>query len=136
MRRGLVIGAAALLTVAAVLGLLAFLNARDDATIGEDRPAPGQPAADATDRNLEQGNVFFIYGDAADREPLRALAQEIAGPQDEALIHAGQAILVQRRPGATGVVAEAYKRRLTVASADDPALREFAEYWLGRGGMP
>jgi hypothetical protein len=136
VRRGIVIAAVAVLTVAAVLGVLAFFNSRDDSTIGEDRAEPGVPAPDATGRTLEQGNVVFVYGEPAHREPLRTLAADISGPPDEALIHAGQSILVQRKPGAAGVVAEAYRRRLEVASPRDPALREFAEHWLGRGAMP
>ena len=136
MRRGAIIAAVAVLTVAAVLGVLAFFNSRDDATIGEDRATPGTVAPDATGRTLEQGNVVFVYGDPAHREPLRALAADISGPPDEALIHAGQSVLVQRKPGAGNVVAEAYRRRLEVASPRDPALRAFAEHWLGRGAMP
>ena len=135
MRRGVIIGAASLLTVVAVIGLLAWFNARDDSTLDKDDPAnaPGQAAPDATGRTLEQGNVVFLFRNPADRQPLRQLALDLAGGSDPALVHAGQAILV-REGDALG--AEAYKRRITVSSPDDPALSEFAEYWLGRHSVP
>jgi hypothetical protein len=123
--------ATVVLAIAGVIGVIAFFNARDDATVGEQSGGPGQAAPDATARNLEQGNVILVYGSPADRAPLKALAEEIAGPPDPDLVHAGQAILVQRRPGTDGVVAEAYKRRLKVTDARDPQLRAFAERWLG-----
>ena len=132
MRRGLLIALAALLVVAGILGILAFFTARDDSTIGEDAAAPGQEAPDATARVLEQGNVIFLYAEPADREPLEELAAEIAGPSDEALRHAGQAIIVEK---GDGLGALAYERRVEVSSPDDPELQRFAEYWLGRGAM-
>ena len=135
MRRGVVVAAAAVLTVAAVLGVLAFFNSRDDATIGEDQNAPGRTDARfATDR-LRRGNVVLYYSRAADRAPLEALARDVAGPSDPALVEAGQAVIVERGDD-PGVVAAAYRRALTVDSPDDPALREFVQYWLGRGALP
>jgi hypothetical protein len=134
VRRGALIAVATVVTVVAILGLLAFFNSRDDATIGEDRNAPGQVAPDATSPELEQGNVVIRYRDAADRPKLRELAASLGGG-DPALREAGQAVVV-RAGNVDGIVAEAYKRRLTVSSPDDPALSAFAEYWLGRGAMP
>ncbi|HEX2086635.1 MAG TPA: hypothetical protein VHF89_13210 [Solirubrobacteraceae bacterium] len=136
MRRGVLIGAAALLTVAAVFGVLAFFNARDDSTIGDDAAAPGTAAPSLTERTLAQGNVEIVFSDPAHREALEALASDVAGPkpQDPALVHAGNAVIVSRGD-APEIVATAYQRELRVASPDDPALREFVEYWLGRGAM-
>jgi hypothetical protein len=134
VRRGVLIAAATLVTVAAILGLLAFLSSRDDATIAEDRNAPGQAAPEAMSPELEQGNVVIRYRDEAAGPPLRELAESLGGA-DPALREAGQAVVV-RAGNVDGIIAEAYKRRLTVASPDDPKLREFAEYWLGRGAMP
>ncbi|HEV3002556.1 MAG TPA: DUF3105 domain-containing protein [Solirubrobacteraceae bacterium] len=135
MRRAGLVAAAAVLTVAAVLGVLAFFNARDDATFGDDGApaAPGRPAPQATAPELRRGNVVLRYGDPAHAATLRRMAAEF-GP--ESLAGAGQAVLVRRDPGTRGVVAEAWRRRLQASSPDDPALREFAEYWLGRGAMP
>jgi hypothetical protein len=122
----MLIGAATLVTVIGVIGALAWLNARDDSDLDHSgASAPGRPAPELTDRTLEQGNVIFRFADPADRAALRSLAQ--------ALVNAGQAILVQR---GDALGAEAYKRRLTVSSPDDPALTQFVEYWLGRNSLP
>ena len=134
MRRGLLIGAAALLTVAAILGVLAFFNARDDSTIGENQEAPGQASDALTGDTLARGNVVLRYGDPGQRAALEALARDIAGADDPALVEAGQAIVVERGTGGR-IVASAYKRTLTVDSPEDPKLREFVQYWLGRGSM-
>jgi hypothetical protein len=134
VRRGVLIAAAALLTVAAILGVLVFFSARDESTIGDDEAnAPGEPASGLTADPLRRGNVVVRFSAPADRDVLRALADEF-GP--ESLAAQGQAVLVRRDPTAQGVVAEAYERRLRVTAADDPRLREFVEYWLGRGAMP
>jgi hypothetical protein len=133
VRRAGAIAAATVLTIAAVLGLLAFFNSRDDATIGErGANGPGAPAPSATAPELERGNVVLHFDDPADARALRRLAQQY-GP--ESLADDGQAVLVRRTPGTRGVAAEAYRRRLEVPRPDDPALREFVEFWLGRGAM-
>jgi hypothetical protein len=130
----MLIGAATLVTVIGVIGALAWLNARDDSDLDHSgASAPGRPAPELTDRTLEQGNVIFRFADPADRAALRSLAQELAGGSDQALVNAGQAILVQK---GDALGAEAYKRRLTVSSPDDPALTQFVEYWLGRNSLP
>jgi hypothetical protein len=133
VRRSVLIAVAALLTVAAILGVLVFFSARDESTIGdEETSAPGEPAASLTDEALRRGNVVLRFSTPADRDVLRALADEF-GP--ETLADQGQAVLVRRDTTAQGVVAQAYRRQLRVRAADDPALREFVEYWLGRGEM-
>ena len=133
MRRGVLIVVAAVLTVVAILGVLVFFSARDDSTIGGGESAPGEAAPEATGAQLERGNVVLFFSSPADREVLRALAEEF-GP--ESLAEEGQAVLLQRDPGREGIEAVAYKRRLLVAAPDDPELRRFIEYWLGRGRMP
>ena len=135
MRRGLVIAAGTVITIAAVLGLLAFFNARDDSTIGEETPAPGKADPTLTADELRRGNVVLLYARPTDRAALKQLADEIAGPADPTLTQAGQSIIVKRRPRGSSVIANAYQRSLVVESAEDPALREFAQYWLGRSAM-
>ena len=133
MRRGVLIAVAALLTVAAIFGVLVFFSARDDSTIGDDEAnAPGQEAPDAESPELERGNVVLRFSTPADQQVLRALADEF-GP--ESLADQGQAVLVRRDATVQGVVAEAYRRRLQASAADDPSVRQFVEYWLGRGEM-
>jgi Protein of unknown function (DUF3105) len=84
---------------------------------------------------LEAGNVVFVYRDPSFRAGLRALQEEIAGPFDADLAGAGQAIVLAidvPAPG-QGVTAVAWRHLLRASSPRDPALRDFAEYWLGRG---
>jgi hypothetical protein len=83
---------------------------------------------------LESGNVVLVYGTGRPPPEVRALAREAAGgPFDPALVEAGQAVLLARRPGTAGVVGLAWRHLLRARSASDPALRRFVEHWLGRG---
>ena len=120
-----------LLTAAGVVGAIAYLNARDDATLsaaqgpGRERPAGARPA-------VEPGNVLLTYSEPQLAPALRALARELGG-SDDALAAAGQAVLVRRRPGLPAPIsALSAGHRLDAARADDPALRRFVEYRLGR----
>jgi len=127
---------AVLLALAGTAGLIAFLQARDDSSIGGERSGPGIEAPGETSARLRPGNVLLTYKRQEDGAALRALAEDVAGPPDPALEQAGQAILVERRPGQRqNVVARAWQRRLEAPSAADPAVREFAEAWLGQGEM-
>ena len=131
--------AVALLTIVVALGgavaLITFFQSRDDAGISDGQGAPGVAAPEETDPRLAAGNVILTYRRAEDGAVLRALAEQTAGPPDPALEEAGAAVLVLRRPNQTAgsVVAHAVGRRLVTEAADDPKLREFTEYWLGRG---
>lgn len=82
---------------------------------------------------LELGDVVLVYGTRKPPAPLRALANDVAGPFDPALAQAGQAMILARRPGTRGVLALAWTRLLRVSSPADPSLRVFADAWLGRG---
>jgi hypothetical protein len=82
---------------------------------------------------LEVGNVVLAYAPGAAPAPLRSLAQEVAGPFSAGLAAGGQAVILMPRAGVTGVVALAWGHLKRGASPQDPGLREFAEFWLGRG---
>jgi hypothetical protein len=82
---------------------------------------------------LQVGDVVTIYGTAAPPPGLARLAHEIAGPFTPALAQTGQAVILTRRPGTAGILALAWSRILRVGSASDPLLRQFVQYWLGRG---
>ncbi len=143
----------ALLTVVVALGgvilLLLFLQGRDRSQLHSDPKAtsgPGQtfPAgqlpADAGSgpeaRLLaltRRGNVVLLYGTRTPPAGLAALARDVAGPSDPALAASGQAVLLLPRDGVNGIVALAWRHEQQAADASDPALREFADYWLGRG---
>jgi uncharacterized protein DUF3105 len=141
----------------AAVGLLA--SSRDDSDVagsvtegpgqaqpeGADPPASG-PHADAlvtrdrapiSDDQLVQavelGNVVILYDAAKPPPALVKLQDEVAGPFDAELAAAGQAVILARRAGAAPATALAYKRILRADDPADPELREFAEFWLGRG---
>jgi hypothetical protein len=120
----------------ALTGGLSELRSRDMPAptrqlTGPGAEVPGQTGALGT--RLRAGNVVLRYGDTGDREPVLALARDIAGPRLAALLAAGQAVLVARQPGLRGIRALAWRHELTAGSVRSPALRGFVEYWLGRG---
>jgi hypothetical protein len=114
---------------------------------------PGRPSARdsrAYAADLRRGNLVLTVADGRQLAAARRLAREVAGADDNAALRAaGQAIRVVAL-GACGeagcssadvrdasgrpvrVAAEAHGRTIAVPSVDDPALRAFLEYWLGR----
>jgi hypothetical protein len=82
---------------------------------------------------LATGNVVLAYGSARPPAPLRRLQRQIAGKFDTFNEGAGQAVILARRPGLTGVLALAWRRVLRVADPADPRLFDFANAWLGQG---
>ena len=136
MRRAALLAVAVLVALAGTVAIVSFLQSREDSDIGATDDGPGVAAPDETEPRLRAGNLVLTHRSQADGPALRALAEDLAGPPDPALEEAGQAIAVEHRPDqAQAVVARAYRRRLEADSARDPALRRFAEYWLGRGQM-
>ncbi len=118
MRRAAVGLVALVVALAAVVGLIAVLQSRDDAGLGD---APGQAAP--PDPSVPAGGVVLTARDPA---PLRPLAAEYADPGG------GPSVEVRGAGPAGRVVARARERRLEASGPDDPALRAFIEYWLGR----
>jgi hypothetical protein len=82
---------------------------------------------------LELGDVVLAYGSPRPDPGLLALERTAAGSFTPRLEAAGQAVVLDRRPGTPGVIALAWTRMLRVSSARDPRLRAFAGQWLGRG---
>jgi hypothetical protein len=133
MSRRLVVALGALvLAVAGVGAALAYFNARDDATVSRSQ-GPGQPRAAGARPLVATGNVVLLYSDERETTALRELARDIGGDATPALESAGQAVIVRRQPGLrVAVAALTSRRRLDAAGPDDPTLRAFIEYWLGR----
>ena len=82
---------------------------------------------------LELGNVVILYDAPDPGAALERLQEEVAGPFDAELAAAGQAVILARRAGAGPATALAWRRVYETSDSRDPALREFAEAWLGRG---
>jgi hypothetical protein len=126
---------ALVVVVAAVVGiavLVAVFAARDDATV---TPSAGPGVARPAESTalVADGNVALLYSDERLTRRLRELARDIAGPADTALVAAGQAVIVRRRANlGVPVIAVSATHRLDASGPDDPALRRFIEYWLGR----
>jgi hypothetical protein len=128
------------IALAGTVALITFFQSRDESQIGAEgggaQAAPGVAAPEENDPRLEAGNVILTYRRAEDGAVLRALAEEFSGPPEEAraLEEAGQSVVVLRRPNQTAgpVVGHALGRRLVTEAADDPQVRAFTEYWLGR----
>jgi hypothetical protein len=151
-----IVGAVLALAGIAAVGL--FVSSRDDSKVvaapdgpgqvqpeGSDPPASG-PHEDAlvtrdrrpiTDDQLvgavELGNVVILYDAPKPPPALVRLQEDVAGPFDAELAAAGQAVILARREGAGPATALAYERILRADDPADPELREFAEFWLGRG---
>jgi len=85
---------------------------------------------------LELGDVVILYDSAQPPAPLVELQDEVAGPFDAEVAAAGQAVILARRAGSGPATALAWRRILRAKDPSDPALRDFTEYWLGRGLQP
>ncbi len=135
-RRIAVAVAALLLAAAGVAAALSYFNARDDATVNRSA-GPGKPRAAGARPVVAAGNVVLLFSDERETTALRALATDIGGPATPALQKVGQAVIVRRQTGVKSpVVAVTKNRRFDAAGTEDPALRGFVEYWLGRDPNP
>lgn len=82
---------------------------------------------------LALGDVVLVYGTPAPPPGLERTASAAAAPFTPALAAAGQAVILTRRPGTSGVLGLAWTRLIHVGTATDPSLARFIQYWLGRG---
>jgi Protein of unknown function (DUF3105) len=83
---------------------------------------------------LEEGNVVIMYGTHRPPAGLVNVARAITGgPFSPALAAAGQAVILARRPGTSGLIGLAWTHLVHVDAPSDDVLQAFAQYWLGRG---
>jgi hypothetical protein len=158
LRRALLAVLGVAVAVGVVIVVVLVFSARDESDLsaapsgpgqvqpaGADPPASG-PHVDALvtrDRRplsddqlvnaLALGDVVILYEGAKPAQALVRLQRAVSGPFDAELAAAGQAVILAPRKGAGPATALAWKR---ILRADDPAdsnLRDFAEFWLGRG---
>jgi len=122
---------AVVLAAAGIAGAAAYLQSRDDATVASD-PGAGRLRLPGAQPAVRPGNVLLLYADARHARQLRALRREL-GDSGPALEAAGQALTL-RRDGhlRVPIVALSTRHRQDAASASEPAVRDFVEYWLGR----
>ena len=137
MRRAGVLGAAIVVALIGTVGLIAFFQSRDDAELeGGGGAQPGVRAPDETSAELQRGNVLLTYREAADEKGLQVIARDLNGAPASELVDEGIAVIIRRvEDQPERIVAHAYERRLAAQSPEDPALREFAEVFLGQGKL-
>jgi hypothetical protein len=137
------------LSLAAVIAVVLVLQSRDDAEVGRgsgpgekvEARCPDEPAGITRDARplsedqirqaLALGNVVLRYSGSRPPAALRQLQEELTGPFDAEIAAAGQAVIVAG--GGKTVEALAWGRRQRARTPGDPALRTFAEAWLGEG---
>jgi hypothetical protein len=104
------------------------------AHVPEPAPRAGQPFnQDQLLSALQVGDVVLFYGGARPPGGLERFARSLAPPFTPALAATGDAVILARRPGTTGVLAAAWAHLLHVPGPSDPQLRDFVGFWLGRG---
>ena len=82
---------------------------------------------------LELGDVVIVYGARNPPPGLLSVARSMAPRFSPALAAAGQAVILAHRPGRPGLEALAWAHLLKASGPSDPRLRQFVEFWLGRG---
>jgi Protein of unknown function (DUF3105) len=82
---------------------------------------------------LAVGDVVIAYAGGAPPPGLPTLASALAPSFTPALAQAGQAVILDQRPGTVGLIGLAWAHMIRVGDASSPRLREFAAYWLGHG---
>jgi hypothetical protein len=158
LRRALLVVLGVAVAVAAIAALVLVLGSRDESQVSTAAQGPGQVQPDGADppaggphtdalvtrdrrplsddqlvNALALGNVVILYAGSTAPPALVRLQRDVAGPFDAELAAAGQAVIVAPRTGAGPATALAWKRILRADDPADPRLREFAEFWLGRG---
>jgi hypothetical protein len=114
-------------------------------TYNSDPPTSGAHIPEAVSKNaatlnddqllqaLQLGNVVIVYGTRTPPAALTRFAGLAAPAFTPAIAASGDAVILARRPGTTGLEALAWAHLLRVSSADDPELAQFVSFWLGRG---
>jgi uncharacterized protein DUF3105 len=82
---------------------------------------------------LELGNVILFHAGRRPPAALRELQRDVSGPFDAEVAAAGQQVILAPRDDGAAVTAAAWRRLLRTDDPADPALRDFAEAWIGVG---
>jgi hypothetical protein len=128
---------AVIIGLAALVGLIALINSRDESgveqhtsvTAGPGQPYRGDPVlSPALQDAVKRGNVVVLYRD--DKPPAGTGA--LVPPGGKALEQAGQSVIVDREPTLKAPLAALSATK--IQNADTPQeLGSFIDYWLGGG---
>jgi hypothetical protein len=126
---------AVLVGLAALVGLIAFINSRDPSGVDQQNAAaagPGEPyrgdpiLSPALQDAVKRGNVVVLYRD--DKPP--AGTRELVPPGGKALVQAGQAVVLDREPTLKAPLAAVSAKKIEEANGPRE-LTGFIDYWLG-----
>jgi hypothetical protein len=121
--------------LAALVGLIALINSRDQSGVDKQSAAaagPGSPyrgdpvLSPVLDGVVKRGNVVVLYRDASPPAGTRALVT----PGGKALEQAGQAVVLEREPTLKAPLAGVSATKIEEANSPSE-LRAFIDYWLG-----
>ena len=127
------------------LGHVALKPGQPHPSYNSDPPTSGAHVPEAVSRDgatlnddqlleaLQLGNVVIVYGTRNPPAGLTQFTRLAATAFTPALAASGDAVILARRPGTTGLVALAWAHLLRVSTPEDPALAQFVSFWLGRG---
>jgi hypothetical protein len=127
---------AVLIALAALIGLIAFLNSRDTGGVNQETtssaagpgsPYRGTPALSAALQSaVKRGNIVLLYRDATPPPG----TEQLVPPGGKALVQAGQGVVLQREPQLQAALAAVSAKK--IEEADRPQqLQQFVDYWLG-----
>jgi hypothetical protein len=126
---------AVIIGLAALVGLVSVINARDPSGVdqhssvaaGPGRPYRGEPVlSPALQDAVERGNVVVLYRDA---QPPPG-TEQLVPPGGAALVKAGQSVLLERESTLATRLAAISAQKIEEANRPQQ-LSEFIDYWLG-----
>ena len=121
--------------LAALVGLVALINSRDQSGVDQHASVaagPGQPyrgdpvLSPALQDAVKRGNVVVLYRD--DKPP--AGTQQLIPAGGKALVQAGQSVVLDREPTLKAALAAVSAKKIEEANAPQE-LKAFIDYWLG-----
>jgi hypothetical protein len=128
---------AVLVGLAALVGLIALINSRDESGVeqhksvsaGPGRSYRGEPVlSPALQDALKRGNVVVLYRD--DKPP--AGTDALVPPGGKTLEQAGQSVVIDREPTLKAPLAALSAKKIEYADTPQE-LGPFIDYWLGGG---
>jgi hypothetical protein len=126
---------AIVIALAALVGLVTFINSRDQsgvdqqssASAGPGVPYRGEPVlSPALEDAVKRGNVVVLYRNATPP----AGTHQLVPPGSKTLARAGQAVLLDREPTLKTALAAVSAKKIQEADAPQQ-LQPFIDYWLG-----